>query len=260
MPSPITTRPRVTEFESRNGPLPAGTHPTTRLAELELQRPEWTPGSACWGGEEAWRTPLGGAPRRGVVRRGHGAAPGRTIAAGRCRPDRQHCVCSGRSITPPVPPVGCRGAGTPVGCVRQDGDAIQTAAAEPVSDSDVVRWPIWRFFPARNKGGGRLPLKGTALTRREHGHCPGNGAAWPTLGAGDARMDPDIFGRRGLRRHQRGGRVALTASTVVAEPEHDRLEKFLQQNDGGEMLKVETCATCRGYLKSLASPPGLSRL
>jgi FdhE protein len=36
------------------------------------------------------------------------------------------------------------------------------------------------------------------------------------------------------------------------EREHERLGSLVPQ-DTGETLKVETCASCRGYLKSLAT-------
>jgi FdhE protein len=40
------------------------------------------------------------------------------------------------------------------------------------------------------------------------------------------------------------------------EREHQQLG-FLVPEEGGETLKVETCASCRGYLKSIATLQGI---
>jgi FdhE protein len=80
-----------------------------------------------------------------------------------------------------------------------------------------------------------------------HGYCP-ICAAWPILAE-----------RRGLDRSRRlrCGRCAgeweaewLTC-VYCGERDHQRLGSLVLED--GEMLKVETCASCRGYLKSMAT-------
>jgi FdhE protein len=39
------------------------------------------------------------------------------------------------------------------------------------------------------------------------------------------------------------------------ERDHERL-RFLEADGHGELLKVETCSTCKGYLKSIATLQG----
>jgi FdhE protein len=84
-----------------------------------------------------------------------------------------------------------------------------------------------------------------------HGYCPVC-AAWPILAE-----------RRGLDRSRRlrcgrcgaEWKVQWLYCVYCGEREHERLGS-LESDDRGEMLKVETCATCRGYLKSIASLQG----
>jgi FdhE protein len=85
-----------------------------------------------------------------------------------------------------------------------------------------------------------------------HGYCP-ICASWPILSE-----------RRGLDRTRRlrcgrcGGdwEVEWLCCTYCGEREHERLGSLVP-DDRGEMLKVETCATCRGYLKSVATLQGI---
>jgi FdhE protein len=87
------------------------------------------------------------------------------------------------------------------------------------------------------------------------GYCPLCGA-WPILAE-----------RRGLDRSRRlrCGRCAADWEVpwlyciYCGERDHNRLGS-LATDDRGEQDKVETCATCRGYLKSLPSLQGLSPL
>jgi FdhE protein len=79
-------------------------------------------------------------------------------------------------------------------------------------------------------------------------------AAWPIFAE-----------RRGLDRSRRlrCGRCAAEWEVewlycvYCNERDHKRLDA-LEPDGQGEMLKVETCATCQGYLKSLASLQGFS--
>jgi FdhE protein len=85
-----------------------------------------------------------------------------------------------------------------------------------------------------------------------HGYCPVC-AAWPILAE-----------RRGLdrSRRMRCGRCAgeweiqWLCCVYCGERDHERLGSLVP-DDTGEMLKVETCANCRGYLKSLATLQGM---
>lgn len=87
------------------------------------------------------------------------------------------------------------------------------------------------------------------------GYCPVC-AAWPLIAE-----------RRGLDRSRRlrCGRCAADWEVpwlfciYCGEQDHRKLGS-LEPESGGEMLKVETCATCRGYLKSVASLQGFSPL
>jgi FdhE protein len=85
-----------------------------------------------------------------------------------------------------------------------------------------------------------------------HGYCPVC-AAWPILAE-----------RRGLDRTRRmrcgrcGGEweVQWLCCIYCGEREHERLGSLIPE-EPGEMLKVETCASCRGYLKSVATLQGI---
>jgi len=81
-----------------------------------------------------------------------------------------------------------------------------------------------------------------------HGYCP-ICASWPILAE-----------RRGLDRSRRlrCGRcgveweVEWLFCVYCSEREHEQLGSLVP-DDTGETLKVETCASCRGYLKSIAT-------
>jgi FdhE protein len=85
-----------------------------------------------------------------------------------------------------------------------------------------------------------------------HGYCP-ICAGWPILSE-----------RRGLDRTRRlrCGRCAgdweveWLCCIYCGERGHERLGSLVPE-DGGERLKVETCASCRGYLKSVATLQGI---
>jgi FdhE protein len=87
-----------------------------------------------------------------------------------------------------------------------------------------------------------------------HGHCP-ICAAWPVLvehrGLDRARWAR--CGRCGAEWRAEGLRCLY-----CGEREHERLGSLVPEK-GGEVLKVETCATCRGYVKTVttlqAQPP-----
>lgn len=131
--------------------------------------------------------------------------------------------------------------------VGQNREEMQRAAAARGLDdgalASVVHFaalPILRA--ARKEVGNQVPL------HWPHGYCPVC-AAWPVLAE-----------RRGLDRSRqlRCGRCAaewemewLTCA-YCGERNHQQLGSLVLA-DGDEMLKVETCASCRGYLKSIAT-------
>jgi FdhE protein len=87
----------------------------------------------------------------------------------------------------------------------------------------------------------------------QYGYCPVC-AAWPTLAE-----------RRGLDRSRRlrcgrcaaGWEVEWLYCIYCGERDHRQLGS-LEPDQQGEMLKVETCATCKGYLKSIATLQGFT--
>jgi FdhE protein len=84
------------------------------------------------------------------------------------------------------------------------------------------------------------------------GYCP-ICAAWPILAE-----------RRGLGRSRRlrcgrcGGewQVQWFCCIYCGEREHEHLGSLVPE-EGGERLNVETCSSCRGYLKSVATLQGI---
>lgn len=98
-------------------------------------------------------------------------------------------------------------------------------------------------------------LQGLLPDHWPEGYCP-ICAAWPVLAE-----------RRGLDRSRRlrCGRCAADWEVewlyciYCGERDHRQLGS-LAPDESGELFKVETCATCRGYLKSLPSLQGFSPL
>jgi len=138
--------------------------------------------------------------------------------------------------------------------VRQDGDEIKELAAERDVDAGALASVAHLAAFPLLQSCGRL-LESRVPTHWHHGYCPVC-AAWAILAE-----------RRGLDRSRRlrCGRCAAEWEVqwlyciYCGEPEHDRLGS-LEPDDRGEILKVETCATCRGYLKSIASLQGFAAL
>jgi FdhE protein len=82
----------------------------------------------------------------------------------------------------------------------------------------------------------------------QRGYCPVCGA-WPAL----AEM-------RGIQRERRmrcgccssDWMLPVLRCTFCTEIEHDKLA-FLQTEEGEQQVRVETCSTCRGYLKAFST-------
>ena len=88
-----------------------------------------------------------------------------------------------------------------------------------------------------------------------HGYCP-ICAAWPVL-VEHRGLDRARWARCG----RCGGQwpAQWLRCVYCGEREHERLGSLVPE-EGGEVLKVETCATCRGYVKSVTTLQALSPL
>ena len=241
------------------------TDPAARLADLERQRPEWRAWLRLLG--QAWRalddaggrTPFAEAEsaagdadvsaeapllhrrtlevdapwaRRHVRRLASIAGAGETAGAASLRGYRPSAV---------------EAIGLLTAAVRQDRNGIGALAAAAGVDpgalaslADLAALPLLQSC-------GRL-LAHQVPRAWAHGYCP-ICAGWPILAE-----------QRGLDRTRRlrcgrcGGDwpVNWLYCVYCGEKEHERLASLVPE-DGGETLKVETCASCRGYLKSVAT-------
>jgi FdhE protein len=144
-------------------------------------------------------------------------------------------------------PSAIEAVGLLTAAVRQDRARIGALAAPGGIDSgalasvaDLAALPLLHSC-------GRLLVDGVP-DFWPHGYCP-ICAGWPILAE-----------RRGLDRTRRlrcgrcGGDwpVNWLCCIYCGEKEHERLGSLVPE-DRGETLKVETCASCRGYLKSVAT-------
>ncbi|HEY3011747.1 MAG TPA: formate dehydrogenase accessory protein FdhE [Gemmatimonadales bacterium] len=244
------------------------TETAARLAELERQRPEWHTWISLLGvaeralNDEGWRTPLNEAE---LARRFSGSpedAPllnGRMLEVNTARIRRLvRCLAStasagdveGGTSLLRYRPSAAEALGLISAAVRQDEDEIKELAAERGVDAGALASVAHLAAFPLLQSCGRL-LGSRVPPYWHHGYCPVC-AAWPILAE-----------RRGLDRSRRlrCGRCAAEWEVqwlyciYCGEREHDRLGS-LEPDDRGEMLKVETCATCRGYLKSIASLQG----
>lgn len=241
------------------------TEPIARLADLERQRPEW----------QAWLKLLVEIRRAlddtGWCTLHHGTEVGdrvaassrnapllhqRTLAVDATRVQRLvRALASTAAAGNFAGAESLRGYRPPAAgavrlisaAVRQDQAEIVTLATEAGVDSSAL---------ASVAHLGALPVLqscGRALEDQvprswPHGHCP-ICASWPILAE-----------RRGLDRTRRlrcgrcGGEweVQWLCCIYCGEREHKRLGSLVPE-DQGERLKVETCGSCRGYLKSVAT-------
>ena len=132
----------------------------------------------------------------------------------------------------------------------QDDDGLQTHAARRGLDAGALATVAHlAAYPLLQSCGRQLESRVSPLW--QHGYCPVC-AAWPIL-----------VERRGLDRSRRlrCGRcstqweVPWLCCIYCGERNHERLGS-LEADGQGEVLKVETCATCKGYLKSIATLQG----
>ncbi len=131
--------------------------------------------------------------------------------------------------------------------VRQDRDAIAViAAAEGLDTGALVSVSHLAALPLLRASG--RELQDRIPEYWPYGYCP-ICAAWPILAE-----------RRGLDRSRRlrCGRCASEwemewlLCAYCGERDHQKLGSLVQE-DAGDTLKVETCVSCHGYLKSLAT-------
>ncbi|HET9465021.1 MAG TPA: formate dehydrogenase accessory protein FdhE [Gemmatimonadales bacterium] len=248
----------------------AGLRPdtATRLAQLERQRPEWRVWLRLLGEAEralddsGWLTPLDEAELgdrlagsddtpllngRGLkVNAGVAQRLVRTLASIAAAEHLIDADALGR-----YRPSAADAVALIVAAVRQDPTELAAlAGAAGVEPGPFMSVAHLAAFPLLQSCG-RL-LADHVPRHWPHGHCP-ICAAWPILAE-----------RRGLDRSRRlrCGRcgaeweVQWLYCVYCGERKHQQLG-FLVPEDGGETLKVETCASCGGYLKSIATLQGI---
>ena len=235
--------------------------PAARVADLARQRPEW----------EAWLRLVATAEREAVDSDlgsvdDHAAAPAaadtpllhhRTLRIDAARAQRviSDLAMTASELDGATSLRGYRPSANEAlqligAAVKHQEAEIMTAAAERGIDggalaslAHLAAMPV-----LRNAG---HSLQSAIPQHWPHGHCP-ICAAWPIFAE-----------RRGLDRSRRlrCGRCAAAwevqwlTCIYCGERNHERLG-FLEPDEQGEMLKVETCVTCKGYLKSISSLQG----
>lgn len=240
---------------------------STRLAELERQRPEWQAWVGLLGeveralADEGWATVIANvadAEPRGTAH-GPSAVPllhGRTleVEAGRVQLLAQRLATTAAAETGtgavslgryrPSPDDAMR---LVAAALRQDPAQIrELAAAAGIDPGALASLAHLVAFPML-LACGRL-LEGRVPRSWSHGYCP-ICAAWPILAE-----------RRGLDRSRRmrcgrcGGewQVQWLCCIYCGQRDHEHLG-LLMPEERGERLNVETCATCLGYVKSVAT-------
>jgi FdhE protein len=226
------------------------TDPSTRLAELGRQHPEWSTWIALLGvaeralNDESWPMPLSETQV--------GEMPllnGRVLQVEEAQVQRwvgqllstaaQGQIESGKSLE------------LLSAAVRQDEASIKRLANETGINAGALESVAHLAALPLLQSCGRL-LESQVPAAWPHGYCP-ICAAWPIL-----------VERRGLDRSRRlrCGRCAAQWEVqwlyciYCGERDHELLGT-LEESQHGEIIKVETCGTCRGYLKSIASLQGL---
>jgi FdhE protein len=240
--------------------------PTTRIAEFQQRRPEWHTWLHLLGeaeralGDAGWHTPLNDEELKGIA---PGQAPllhGQTLKvdAGRVQ-QLVHGLISAAS-SPDVAVAGSLRGYQPssddstrllAAAVRQDLAEIGVlAGAAGIDRGALTSIAHLAAFPLLQSCG---RLLGDRITPSwMHGYCP-ICAAWPILAE-----------RRGLDRTRRlrcgrcGGawQVQWYCCTYCGEREHEHLGSLVPE-ERGERLNVETCSSCRGYVKSVATLQGI---
>jgi FdhE protein len=151
-------------------------------------------------------------------------------------------------------PTSAQALGLISAAISQDSEAISRLAVEGgVETSALATVAHLAAVPVLQSCGRHLAERVPSYWQA--GYCPVC-AAWPLMAE-----------RRGLDRSRRlrCGRCAADWEVpwlfciYCGERDHQKLGT-LEPEGSGDMLKVETCASCRGYLKSVASLQGLPPL
>jgi FdhE protein len=241
--------------------------PTTRLTELRRERPEWQGWIRLLTmAEEATHDASWGAPLTDTDLATQSDSPqtvpllhGRSLQV---TPSRVHRLVRGLASAASD---GDIEGGTSLDHFRpsetdamklfsdavvEDGNSIQITAAGLGLDAGALATVAHlAAYPLLQSCGRQLESR--IPSAWQQGYCPVC-AAWPTLAE-----------RRGLDRSRRL-RCARCATQwevpwlyciYCGERNHERLGS-LEAEGKGELLKVETCSTCQGYLKSLATLQG----
>jgi FdhE protein len=237
---------------------------TARLDELARRRPEWQTWlrlvDLAWRARDdgRWHTSVNETETARTFADSPGDAPllhGRTLEVDAVRIHRLvRDLASAALPTGRYRPTPAQALELISAAIRHDSETMSRFAAQ--DDFDVAALSTVAHMAA-------LPVLqscGQLLVDRlpsdwQAGYCPVC-AAWPLIAE-----------RRGLDRSRRlrCGRCAADWEVpwlfciYCGEQDHQKLGS-LEPDGGGEMLKVETCASCRGYLKSVASLQGFSPL
>jgi FdhE protein len=241
------------------------TDPATRLAEFQRQRPEWQTWLALLGEAEraladpAWRDLLNVEELEAVTAAASGHAPllhGQTLKvdADRVQALVRRLAASASqggdarlaqlgSYRPP----SAQAVRLAAAAARQDAAEIGALAAGAGIDRGVlISIAHLAAFPLLQSCG--RVLQDRIPRSWAYGYCPICGA-WPILAE-----------RRGLdqTRRLRCGRCAAEwqvqwfCCTYCDQREHEQLGSLVIE-ERGERLHVETCSSCRGYVKSFAT-------
>jgi FdhE protein len=241
------------------------TDPGTRLADLARQRPEWRAWLRLLGDgrraldDTGWETPFTEAELASAATSTSAETPllhGRTL-----RVDAAHAQRLLRRLASTAASEDAPGPASLRGYRPSTHDAVELLAAAVRQDRAAIgaladAAGVDRGALGAVAGMAALPLLqscGRLLQDRlprfwPHGYCPICGG-WPILSE-----------RRGLDRTRRlrcgrcGGdwQVQWLCCIYCDERDHEQLGSLVLE-DRGERLKVETCARCRGYLKSVAT-------
>lgn len=245
------------------------TDPAARIGELQRQRPEWQTWLTLLGeaeralGDAGWHTPLNESELKGAPALTSIPVPllhGRTLKVDAGRVQQLVLRLASAATSPnlagaeslrqyePSPDDAMR---LVAAAVRQDLAEIGAlAAAAGIERGALTSIGHLAAFPLLQSCG---RLLGDRIPRSwMEGYCP-ICAAWPILAE-----------RRGLDRTRRlrCGRcsgewqVQWFCCIYCREREHEQLGSLVPE-EGGERLNVETCSSCRGYLKSVATLQGI---
>jgi FdhE protein len=230
------------------------TDAASRLAALKRQRPEWRAWLRLLAevraelDDPAWAEPLGGAD--GIVATGSASAEmplleGRTLLVDPARLQRLLRRLARAAANGNSPDAAAlrhyRPSATEATRLLEETAGQHSNASGLAIVADLAALPLFRACE-------RL-LQNSMPTWWPHGHCPICGG-WPTL----AEL-------RGLDRTRRlrCGRCAgdweapWMCCAYCGEKDHAQLGSLVPENGGEELLRVEICARCGQYLKSIAT-------